>query len=187
MAEPAKKRVTYEDLFTIPENTTGEIIGGELIVSPRPSRKHVYAASTLGSEIGPAYHTGRGGPGGWIILIEPEIGLGEDILVPDLAGWKRERLPASEEHNWISVSPDWICEIISPRTVRTDRVKKVRVYAQHKIPHLWLIDPIHKTLETYRFQSGSFMLAGVYEGNEKVRAEPFPEVEIDLSILWWEA
>jgi len=185
MAEPAKKRATYEDLYTIPENMTGEIIDGELIVSPRPSRKHVYTTSTLGSEIGPAYHSGRGGPGGWIILIEPEIGLGEDIVVPDLAGWKRERIPASEEHNWISVCPDWICEILSPGTARTDRVKKMRVYARHELAHLWLIDPIDKTLEAYRFQSGSFMVAGVYGENEKVRLEPFPEVEIDLSNLWW--
>lgn len=181
----AKKKASYEDLFTIPENMTGEIVDGELIVSPRPSRKNIYAASTLGSELGPAYHTGKTGPGGWVILIEPEVGLGEDILVPDLAGWRRERLSVSEEHNWISVRPDWVCEVISPGSIRTDRVKKMRVYAGHGVPHLWFIDPIGKTLEVYRFQSGNFIVAGIYAENEKVRAEPFPEVEIDLSNLWW--
>ena len=185
MAETAKKRATYEDLHTIPENMTGEIIDGELIVAPRPSRKHVYAASSLGNEIGPPYHSGRGGPGGWIILIEPEIGLGDDILVPDLAGWRRERVPASENHNWISVCPDWICEIVSPGTLQMDRVKKMRVYAQNEVPHLWIIDPIGKTLEVYRFQTGSYTVAGVYAENEKVRVEPFQEVEIDLTNLWW--
>lgn len=187
MAAPAKKRATYEDLYGIPENMTGEIIDGELIATPRPSRKHVYAASALGNEVGPVYHSGRYGPGGWIILIEPEIGLGEDILVPDLAGWKRERLPASEDHNWISVSPDWICEVLSPGTLRKDRVKKMRIYARHEVPHLWLIDPIGKTLEAYRFHGGSFTVAGVYAENDKVRIAPFPELEIDLTSLWWEA
>ncbi len=187
MAETAKKRATYQDLYAIPERMTGEIIDGELIVSPRPSRKHVYATSALGNEIGPAYHSGRGGPGGWIILIEPEIGLGKDILVPDLAGWKKERLPASEDHNWISVRPDWICEVLSPGTLGTDRVKKIRIYAQHEVPHLWLIDPIEKILEVYRFQAGSFTVAGVYAENDKVKAEPFPEIEIDLTSLWWES
>ncbi|RJQ61429.1 MAG: Uma2 family endonuclease [Desulfobacteraceae bacterium] len=187
MAEPAKKRATYEDLFAIPERMTGEIIDGELIVSPRPSRKHVLTSTVLGAKITAPYHLGEGGgPGGWIILIEPEIGLGKDFLVPDLAGWKRERLPASEEHNWISVRPDWICEVLSPGTLRTDRVKKMRIYAQHEVPHLWLIDPIEKTLEVYRFQAGSFTVAGVYAENDKVKSEPFPEIEIDLTSLWWE-
>ncbi len=131
MSEPAGKRAVYEDLFGIPENMTGEIIDGELIVTPRPSRKHVYAASSLGNLVGPPYHFGRGGgPGGWIILDEPEIELGENILVPDLAGWRRERFPLSEETNWISVVPDWVCEILSPSTIRVDKVKKMGLYAR---------------------------------------------------------
>jgi len=187
MAEPAKKRASYEDLYTIPENMTGEIIEGEMIVTPRPSRRHVFTATALGARVTSPYQFGEGGgPGGWIILIEPEIGLGEDILVPDLAGWRRERLTASEDHNWISVCPDWICEVLSPGTLRTIRVKKLRIYAQHGVPHLWLIDPTGKTLEVYRFQSGSFTVAGVYAENDKVRADPFRELEIDLSALWWE-
>lgn len=185
MADPAKKRATYEDLYGIPENMTGEIIGGELHVSPRPSRRHTNAASTLGGELIPAFRFGRGGPGGWIIIIEPEIGLGEDILVPDLAGWKRERFPVEEPHNWISTVPDWVCEVLSPGTVGKDKIKKMPVYAQHGIPHCWLIDPIEKTLEIYRLQTGKWLILGMYAENARLRAEPFQEIEIDLSNLWF--
>ncbi len=93
MSEPPKRKATYEDLSNIPENMTGEIINGELIVTPRPSRKHTYASSALDKKIGPPYQFGEGGgPGGWIIIVEPEIGLGEHILVPDLAGCRGKHL-----------------------------------------------------------------------------------------------
>jgi len=186
MAEPAKKGATYGDLYSIPENMTGEIIAGDLYVSPRPSRKHTNAASTLGSELIPAYRFGRGGPGGWIIIIEPEVGLEEDILVPDLAGWKIDRFPAEEQHNWISIAPDWVCELLSPGTIWQDKIKKMPLYARHGVRHLWLIDPLQKTLDVYRLESGKWLTLGVHGENEKVRAEPFQEVEIDLNHLWLE-
>ena len=157
MSQPAAKRAVYEDLYKIPEDSIGEIIDGELIVTPRPSRRHVIAASYLGSEVIPPYCRGRGGgPGGWIILIEPEIGLGESILVPDLAGWKRERFPDAEVTNWISAVPDWVCEVLSPDTARNDKIKKMRVYAGHEVPYAWLLDPFLLTLES----SGSSPAAG---------------------------
>jgi len=187
MGEPANRVAVYEDLYSIPENMTGEIIDGELIVTPRPSRKHTSAASSLGYKVGPSYQYGEGGgPGGWIIIIEPEIGLGGNTLVPDLAGWKRERIPAEESHNWISVAPDWVCEVLSPSTARTDRVKKMRVYARHEVPYVWLIDPILKTLEVYRLEAGRWVLLDAHAENDKVRAEPFQELEIKLEDLWWE-
>ena len=187
MSEPAKKRATYEALYTIPENMTGEIIDGELIVTPRPSRKHTITSTLLGGEIVPPYCHGRGGgPGGWIIIIEPEIGFGEDILVPDLAGWKRERFPETEETNWISVAPDWVCEVLSPGTARNDRIKKMRVFARHGVRHAWLIDPILLTLEIYRLESGRWLLLEAFAEDDKVRAEPFQEIEIDLGVLWLE-
>ena len=118
MSEPAKKKATYDDLYSVPDNMIGEIINGELIVTPRPSRKHTYATSALGSVIIHSYQFGRGGgPGGWVIIIEPEIKLGEHTMVPDLAGWREERFPDEEPHNWISVPPDWICEMLSPNTL----------------------------------------------------------------------
>ena len=186
MNEPARKRASYEDLYAIPENMVGEIIDGELIATPRPSRKHGYTASIVGSEIGPPYNMGRGGPGGWIIIGEPEIALGDNILVPDLAGWKKERFPATEDHNWISVCPDWICEIVSPGSIRIDRVIKMGLYSQHRVPHFWVIDPTNKTLEVLGNEAGRWVILGTYAEDDKVRAEPFPAIEIDLRSLWLE-
>jgi len=185
MPQPAKRKATYNDLFNIPENLTGEIINGELVVTPRPSRKHIYAASALDKRIGSPYQFGEGGgPGGWVILVEPEIGLGEHTLVPDLTGWREERYPDEEPTNWISVSPDWICEIISPITRGRDRMEKMPLYAQYGIPYFWLVDPIDKTLEVFRLKEGEWVVAGLHVGNAKVRAVPFTEVEVNLSDLW---
>lgn len=185
MSEPARTLATYEDLCSIPENMTGEIIDGELIVTPRPTRKHAFAASVLGGEVVPPYHLGRGGgPGGWIIITEPEIGLGENTLVPDLAGWKRERFPVEEPHNWISVAPDWVCEVLSSSTFRTDKVKKMPIYARHGVGHVWLVDPVAMTLDTFGLESGRWVLLASFAENDKVRVEPFEEIEIQLGDLW---
>lgn len=187
MGEPARKNATYDDLFDIPENKTGEIINGELIVTPRPSRNHVFTATALGGQVTPPYQFGRGaGPGGWIILIEPEVKLGADILVPDLAGWKTKRFPEGEDHNWISVPPDWVCEILSPSTLRVDKIKKMPIYSRGGVLHLWLIDPGARTLDVYRLESGNWLVAGAYVEDDKVRSEPFQEIEIDLKSLWLE-
>jgi Uma2 family endonuclease len=187
MTDPAARRAVYEDLFDIPENMTGEIVNGGLVVTPRPSRKHATAASRLGGEIVTTYDFGRGGgPGGWIVLDEPEIAFGENILVPDLAGWRKERFPLEEPHNWISVAPDWVCEILSPNSARVDRAEKMPIYAQHQVSHAWLVDPILKTLEVFRFEPGTWIVLGVYAQSDKVRAEPFSEIELDLGLLWLE-
>lgn len=184
MAEAAKRKATYEDLYGIPEDAVGEIINGELIVTPRPSRKHGFSAYALGGELLP-YQFGRGGgPGGWVIIGEPEVKFGENYLVPDIVGWRRERFPQSEETNWISVSPDWITEVLSPSTVRVDRIKKMAIYAEHGAPYLWLIDPAAKTLEVFRLEAGGWLLRSVFGERDRVRVEPFAEVEIDLTNLW---
>lgn len=185
MSDPAKRTAAYEDLFHIPENMTGEIIAGELHVTPRPPRKHGLTATALGGALTPPYYFGTGGgPGGWVFIFEAEIGLGEDILVPDLAGWRKERFPEEEDHNWISVPPDWICEVLSPGTFRKDKVKKMPVYALHAVQFFWLIDPMARTLDVFRLESGKWVVAGLYAEDDKVRAEPFPEAEIDLRFLW---
>jgi Uma2 family endonuclease len=185
MSERARKYATYEDLYTIPENMTGEIIYGQLVVTPRPSRKHIYAASALGGELAPPYQFGRGGgPGGWVILIEPEIGFGEHILVPDLAAWRVERYPEEEPRNWISVSPDWVCEIISPSTEIRDRDEKMSVYAEHGVPYVWLINPIIMTLEAYKLLCEGWVRFAMFNGHKMARVEPFHEIEIDLGSLW---
>lgn len=184
MTEPARTIAIYADLQSLPDTMIGEIINGELIATPRPSRRHADAASSLSGEIVPPYKFGRGGPGGWIILVEPEIGLGDNIIVPDLAGWKRERFPYSEDHNWISAVPDWICEIISPSTAGIDRVKKMGLYAQHGVPYYWIIDPLGRTLEVFENGLGKWSLVGTYADGDLVKAPPFHECEIDLKHLW---
>ena len=185
MTEVAKRKATYEDLYNIPENMTGEIIAGELIVTPRPSRKHGFCVTALGTAVTGQYQFGQGGgPGGWVIIIEPELGLGENIVVPDLAGWKRERFPFQEESNWISVVPNWICEILSPSTLRNDKVKKMPLYAQYGVEHIWLVDPSAMTLDAFRLESGRWLLLGSFADHDQVRVEPFLEMPISLEKLW---
>lgn len=185
MPDIARKKATYDDLFSIPDNMTGEIIAGELIVTPRPSRKHGFCVTALGTAITGPYQFGQGGgPGGWVIIIEPEIGLGENIVVPDLAGWKRARFPFQEESNWITVVPNWIGEILSPSTLRNDKVKKMPLYAQYGVEHIWLVDPSAMTLDAFRLESGRWLLLGSYADHDQVRVEPFPELPISLDKLW---
>ncbi len=187
MAVPAGKEATYEDLLNLPENMTGEIIDGELIVSPRPTRRHVDVASVLGAELVPPFRFGRGGgPGGWIIYDEPELHLGKNVIVPDLAGWRRERLSTAPDEHRFTVSPDWVCEILSPRTARIDRFRKMPIFAEHNVAFAWIIDPILRTLEVFRLESGRWLITGLYAEPVKVRAEPFEQVEIDLAGLWLE-
>ncbi|MEW6262445.1 MAG: Uma2 family endonuclease [Thermodesulfobacteriota bacterium] len=186
MSVPVKRKAVYDDLYTLPENMTGEIIEGELHAFPRPHARHGRMATRLGIRIGAPYDFGdSGGPGGWIILVETEVMLGENLLVPDLAGWRQERLPEPPKENWISIVPDWVCEILSPGTFRIDRVRKMPIYAASGVPYLWLIDPIAKLLETFKLKDGAWTVMGNYAEKDKARVEPFPEVEIDLANLWW--
>ncbi|MGC8492670.1 MAG: Uma2 family endonuclease [Syntrophobacteraceae bacterium] len=187
MSEPAQQKATYEDLYTLPDNTIGEIIDGELVVQPRPSPRHMNVIKALSVEIGPPYERGHGGgPGGWVFLFETEVRLEENTCVPDLAGWKKQRFPTRIETNWISVSPDWVCEVLSPSTALHDRTRKRGLYAQAHVGHLWLVDPHNLTVEVYRLGSGAFDPVGVYGGKTKCRLEPFAEIEIDLGSLWLE-
>ncbi|MBF0396578.1 MAG: Uma2 family endonuclease [Desulfobacterales bacterium] len=185
MLEPIKTNATYQDLYSIPENMIGEIIDGKLYAMPRPSPRHSNVASGIAEIRGPFQH-GIGGPGGWWILVEPEIKLGQDLFVPDLAGWKKERLLHPPDTNYISIPPDWICEVLSPSTSASDRKKKMPIYAQFKVPYLWLIHPIEKTLEIFKLNGSQWLLLVTYSDDDKVKAEPFQEVEIDLANLWWE-
>src|SRR5688572_857964 len=130
MSDPVdkKKRATYQDVLDAPDHVVAEIINGELHLSPRLFGPHTSVASTLGEELGPPFKRGRGGPGGWIILDEPELHLGDEVLVPDLAGWRRARMPiVPEEH--FELAPDWICEVLSKSTEKADRLEKMPTYA----------------------------------------------------------
>ena len=184
MAEPAKKIATYQDVLDAPEHMVAQVINGVLDLQPRPSGAHAGASSGLGADIYNAFHRGRGGPGGWIILDEPELHLGGDILVPDIAGWRRERLPKIPDAAYLTLAPDWVCEVLSPRTALRDRGPKLEIYARHGVSHAWLVDPRLRSLEVYRRDGGSWILVHVYGNSDVVRAEPFDAIELDLAALW---
>ena len=187
MGGPGKKEASYVDVLNAPPNKVAEIIHGELVLSPRPAGPHTAAATALTEELGPPFKRGRGGPGGWIILAEPELHLGRDVLVPDLAGWRRETMPAVANEPYFTVRPDWVCEVLSPSTERYDRAAKMSLYASAGVTHAWLVNPLQRTLEILRLSSatpGQWSALGVHHDDAKVRAEPFAALELELSILW---
>lgn len=134
MVEDGRRRATYEDLQGLAEHLVGEILDGDLVTSPRPSSAHARAASSLGGEIYGPFDRGKGGPGGWIILDEPELHLAGDVMVPDLAGWRRERLPELPNVAAFELAPDWVCEVLSPSTAPFDRRRKLPIYARERVP-----------------------------------------------------
>jgi Uma2 family endonuclease len=184
MGDPAKRRATYDDLLAVEEALVAEIIDGDLITQPRPATLHARAASRLGAELGGPFDRGKGGPGGWILLDEPELHLHGDVLVPDLAGWRRERMPELPDAAAIELAPDWVCEVLSPGTAAIDRARKMPLYARERVSHLWLVDPIARTLEAYRLGAPHWILVGAWSGDAKVHVEPFEPHELELSSLW---
>ncbi|XXT25602.1 Uma2 family endonuclease [Sorangium sp. So ce429] len=189
--EPARNAPEVEAAFeAVPPEQVAEILDGELFTFPRPGRPHTRSASRLTMKLGSAFDLGDDGPGGWVLLDEPELHLGPrpDKVVPDLAGWKRERMPDAlgdeETPAHHDVLPDWVCEVISPRTERVDRGKKMRIYRREGVGHVWLLSPLLRTLEVYRLEGGRWALLETYEEDAKVRAEPFDAVELDLAAIW---
>jgi Uma2 family endonuclease len=188
--DTAQRRATYEDLLKVPENMVGEILEGELYATPRPASPHARAASGIGSDLWGSFDrppNGPGQPGGWWILFEPELHLGPDVVVPDVAGWRRAKMPVLPNVAAFTQAPDWTCEVVSPTTAGADRVCKMRIYARESVGHLWLVEPLAKTLEVYRLQNDQWVVANTHSGSERVRAEPFEAVEIDLTRWWLEA
>jgi Uma2 family endonuclease len=179
---------TYADIEALPEHLVGEILDGELVVSPRPALAHANAASALGMMLGMPYQLGVGGPGGWWILDEPELSLGVDRrfdpVVPDLAGWRVEIMPNVPLTAQAKVVPDWVCEVTSPSSIRHDRVLKLPFYARAGVRHAWLVDPLVKTLEVFRLVDGLWQVAASFGGDDVVRAEPFDGVDLPLKALW---
>ena len=185
MTEAALRKATYDDILALPENLVGEILAGQLHTHPRPAPKHARAYSALGYTIGGPFDGGIDGPGGWWILDEPELHLGEDVIVPDLAGWQRERMPELPETAWFELAPDWVCEILSPSTARIDRAMKMPIYAREGVPHLWLVDPDARTLEVYKLQQdGHWLLLDTLKENDTVQQQPFEAVAFSLANLW---
>jgi len=181
---PLDRPANYDDLAALPDVVVAELVDGELHATPRPAPQHTNVASLLGVRIGGPFHDGRGGPGGWWILDEPELHLSGNVLVPDLAGWRRTRMPRLPETAYFTLSPDWVCEILSPSTAMLDRAKKLAVYAREGVDHAWLVDPAAGTLEVLGLAGGHWTILATHFGSVVVRAEPFIEIELDLGSLW---
>jgi Uma2 family endonuclease len=182
---PARKRARYEDLLELPDHLVAEILDGELIATPRPTAPHAHTAFRLSGRLGPPFDEGRGGPGGWLILFEPELHLRDDIVVPDLAGWRRSRLTSVPDVPFLTLAPDWVCEILSPSTERTDRLNKLPIYGREGVAHVWLINPTLRTLEVLRLEQGRWVVAASHGGDQNaVAVEPFDAVPLELSALW---
>ena len=183
--EPARRGATYQDVLDAPPHMIAEVIDGTLRLQPRPAKPHAAAASALGEELGPPFKRGRGGPGGWILLDEPELHLSADILVPDLAGWRRERMPVIvADESYFTLAPDWVAEVVSPSTAKYDRTDKLRIYRREGVEWVWLVDPLARTLEVLRRDAESWSLRGTWRDDERVRAEPFDAIELELAVLW---
>jgi Uma2 family endonuclease len=188
MVQPVRDRrdELYEEYLEVPPHRHAEIIGGTLYVLPRPAPKHANASTVLGGELNGPFQRGRGGPGGWWILFEPELQLVlKEPVVPDLAGWRVERMPELPETAYFAVAPDWVCEVVSRSTEKIDRDEKLPYYAAHGVGHVWLVDPVDKRLEVHVLgEAGRWRAVRIFEGDATVRAEPFDAIEIELSALW---
>lgn len=172
-----------------PPHMMAEVLDGELVSMPRPRPRHARGAGRLLRSLAP-FDDDDGVPGGWVILFEPELRLGRlpDIVDPDLAGWRRDRFPedAFEEAApaYLTVPPDWVCEVLSDSTESIDRGRKMRIYRREGVRHVWLLDPRASILEVWRLDDGRWREVDTWEGAARVRAEPFEAVELDLARLW---
>jgi Uma2 family endonuclease len=184
MAEPAKKIATYADIEALPPHVTGEIIYGTLYTQSSPAPRHGAAQSALSGELSNPFQKGRGGPGGWTFIIVPELHSGGHVLVPDIAGWRRERMPAMPKTAFVEIAPDWVCEILSDSTAARDRNEKRAVYGAIGVEFLWLLDPRIKVLECFNLVAGNWMLSGTFSNDTMVRATPFDAIEFFLGDLW---
>jgi len=186
MAARTRELATYQDLLRAPDHLIAELVDGELFLSPRPAGPHIRFASALAMDIGSAYDRGRGGPGGWWIVYEPEVHFTVDqrVAIPDIGGWRRERLPEHPADHRYRIAPDWICEVLSPSTYRWDRDTKLPLYAHYDVPWVWYVEPVKHYIEIMQLVNDDYSLVARYEGDSTFRAEPFPEVEIDLGSIW---
>jgi len=184
VASPTKRRATHDDLLKVEPHLVAEIVDGDLHASPRAAPLQTRARSRLGGQLTGPFDRGWGGPGGWWIIDEPELHLGPDILVPDLAAWRRVRMPGYPAEPAFTEAPDWVCEVTFPSAEQLDPTKKMPAYAREKVSHLWLVDPVARTLQTHRLDEGRWTLSGTFTGNAPVRAQPFDALELALAALW---
>jgi Uma2 family endonuclease len=183
--QPKKTGATYQDLVDLPPLYVAELVSGELWASPQPAARHCQISAVLFMLLGNPFQLRQGGPGGWVFFNEPELHFGDDVLVPDLAAWRRERLPPTVyDDAWIGVPPDWLCEILSPSTAKLDLHRKLPLYARVGVSSAWVIDPPEKTVKVLEAREGAWIQRATFSGNAIVRAPPFDAIELDLGLVW---
>ncbi len=185
VAQSGPDPALYRQIEDLPEHLTGEILDGRLVTHPRPAWPHAIAAGALHSQVQRAYHLGRGGPGGWVVVFEPELHLEADVLAPDIGGWRRERLGGKvPKIAAATIAPDWVCEVTSPSAGPRDRVVKSRLYHRHGVAYYWIIDPDTRTLEVFERRPDGWLLAQTASDDDTVSPAPFPELALSLADLW---
>jgi len=184
MPKAVKNPATYADLEAVPTNLVAELLFGALETHPRPSPAHAMATLALGGELAGPFQKGVDGPGGWIFASEPELHLGPHVVVPDIAGWRRERLPVLPHSAWFDTAPDWVCQVLSPSTERSDKGPKRRIYALYGVGHLWYLDPRARSLEIFARHDLGWLLTHTYLDTEAVNAPPFEAPTFSLGLLW---
>ena len=184
VSEQPHRRATYQDVLDAPPNMVAEVINGTLHMQPRPAARHAWASSGMGAKISPPFNYGDGGPGGWWIIFEPELHLGDDIVVPDLAGWRRETMPEYPDTAYFDIAPDWVCEVLSPSTRRIDLGDKRDIYAREEVSHLWFVDPDARTLEAFELRDGQWLLLATLSDSDPVSLIPFDAITFPLNALW---
>ena len=180
----SRRKATYQDVLDAPPHRVAEVVEGTLYTHPRPAMPHALARSSLGTDLANPFQFGRGGPGGWWIIDEPELHLGDDILVPDLAGWRRDRMPEYPDTAYVTLAPDRVCEVLSASTRRLDLHGKRPVYAREGVAWRWLVEPTDRTLEAFELRDGEWALIGGAKDDEPVNITPFDAITFSLGDLW---
>ena len=184
MPSASKKQATYADLEAVPSNLVAEILGGGLVTHPRPAPRHAAASNSLAAEISLPFQKMRGGPGGWLFLDEPELHFGDSVIVPDIAGWRKERTATLAEKAYIETPPDWVCEVISPSTEKYDRGIKRHIYAEAGVQYIWFVNPQEQFIEAYKLTGKDWLLIATIIAGEEVSLEPFDAISFPLSLLF---
>ena len=182
--ETQPRKATYQDVLDAPPHMVAEVLAGILHAQPRPASPHGFASSGIGAKISPPFGYGDGGPGGWWIIFEPELHLCDDIVVPNVAGWRRGNMPEFPRAPFFTVPPDWVCEVLSPSTRRIDQKEKRTIYAREGVCHLWFVDPDAKMLEVFELGGGLWTLLATLADDAPVSLPPFDAITFPLDALW---
>ncbi len=181
---PSEREATYQDVLDAPPSMVAQLIHGKLYTMPRPAPPHVHAQFLLANEIHSHFWFGGGSVGGWRIYNEPEVHFGKDVLVPDIAGWRYERMTALPKTAYFPISPDWVCEVLSESTKRFDLGEKRDIYAEHGVGYLWLVDPIVRQLDAFSLRNAEWELIDTLVGDTDACLPPFEEVTFNLGPIW---